>query len=222
MPQPTRNALINWGNGHQESAYLAHGILIIEKYEHINPIHPQGGKDGKKDFFCSKGGILHIAACYFPNNSVLIKFKDLRKKFLNDLKGVSANQAKGFIFITNMAITSGNRAKLILAATRAGCVACVIYHLESLKGILDSPQGYGLREKHLGISMTSAEKISAKAASDQKLLEEIKRNLKRQKMLKRQQQETESNLAKLLAKAFQQARNTGIGIKPKKGVRKKL
>lgn len=215
MPHPTRTALMIWGNKSTDAEYLAAGILSIEKFEDIDPIHPQGGPDGIKDILCKKSKILHVAACYFPNNSNKIEYKELKNKFSQDLAGVKKNSAKGFIFLTNVEISNGNRKKLNTLAKNKKCVTCLIYHLERIRAILDRPIGFGLREKYLGIKMSQAEAVSAKAANNTKLANAVQNSVKKIK-------QEQANLDSLLKKALKQAKETGKKIKPKKGVRKKL
>lgn len=179
MPQVTRNALINWANGSADGEYLASGLLLIENYQEVNPIHPQGGPDGKKDILCKKEEILFVVACYFPNNSTLIKFEDLKNKFLEDLVGVKRNGAKGFIFITNVPIKSGDREKLekFARAKKHQCSVCLIYHLERILVLLDAPKGFGLRQKILGINMTPEEAVSAQQVNEEHMRAEFNKRI---------------------------------------------
>jgi hypothetical protein len=215
MPHQTRNVLIIWGNKSTDAEYLAAGILSIEKFEDIDPIHPQGGPDGIKDILCKKENILHVAACYFPNNSNKIDFKALKSKFTNDLAGVKTNGAKGFIFFTNVEISERNRKKLKAIAKAKKCLICLVYHLERIRAILDSPHGYGLRQSYLGIKMNSSEKTSAKAADSEKLIQAMNKSVKKIEQEK-------NNFDSLIKKALSQAGKFKGIKKAKKGVKKKL
>jgi Fic family protein len=58
--------------------------------------------------------------------------------------------------MTNQQLTPGNRNKLeVLARTKGQ--RCLIHHREYLRVVLDSPQGYGLRLRHLNLGLTSEE-----------------------------------------------------------------
>jgi hypothetical protein len=112
-----------------------------------------GGPDGTKDILCAKNGQNIVVGCYFPSGQ-----KDLTaitKKFADDYKGVSKNNADGFVFITNQKITPTERVGL-----SSKFPSSEIFHGERVCGSLDSPKGYGIRLEYLGIELTKAEQIS--------------------------------------------------------------
>lgn len=154
-----RSLLTIWGKGSTESEYLSSDILRIEGYL-TDPSSPQGGPDGKKDLVCVRENVKFVAACWFPNNSNTKSFDDAKSKFEHDLSGVKSNQASGFIFITNMHLTLSDRKALTQIAQANGCGITEIFHLERIRAILDSPQGYGTRLRVFSIAMTTEEQIS--------------------------------------------------------------
>lgn len=164
----TRTALMTWGYGHEKSEYLAIQILRIEKYTNLDPIHPQGGPDGRGDIICTDPqGLRCVVGVWFPRDSATKSLREAAKKFTHDLAGVKLKQVKGFVFVTNKELPLSERNKLILAATRQGCETCEIYHLERLYPILDSAMGYGLRLDVLGIKMKREEMVSFVATHQQ-------------------------------------------------------
>jgi hypothetical protein len=138
---------------------MAADILSLEGFVNVDPIHPQGGPDGRKDIRCLILNVPCVAACYFPNNSGNIRFKDLEEKYLHDLEGVKLNSAKGFVFFTNVPLTDSERQILENAATTVGCVFVRLFHLEAIRAVLDRPSGYGVRLKYLDLAMTKEEQV---------------------------------------------------------------
>ncbi len=155
----TRAKLIIWGRGSAESEYLANDVLRIEGFL-TDPASPQGGPDGKKDLICWRNNIKFVAACWFPNDSNKKDFKAAKAKFLADAAGIMKNNAPGFIFLTNVSLTPDNKKLLVSEASNNGAKICEIYQLERIRGILDSPKGYGTRLKVLDIEMTKEEQVS--------------------------------------------------------------
>jgi hypothetical protein len=81
----TWHRLRDWTNGQAPSERLAAQILLHEGYKGLDPSHPLGGKDGKKDAVCQKDGQQWLMAVYFPRGQQ--SFKVIKKKFLDDLRG---------------------------------------------------------------------------------------------------------------------------------------
>lgn len=156
----TRTELVIWGKGSTPGEYLAADILRLENFVLIDPVHPQGGPDGKKDIICYRDQVKFVVACWFPNNSGKESYTSLFDKFDNDISGVSANNAKGFVFVTNCSVSDGERSDLIKHAQGKGCQVCEIYHLERLRQILDTPLGFGTRLRVFDIEMTKEDQLS--------------------------------------------------------------
>jgi hypothetical protein len=159
-PEETRAKLIIWGHGSAKGEYLASHILQIEDFRSIEPIHPQGGPDGTKDCLCYWANTKCVAACWFPNNSNEKNFGAAKAKFESDLVGVAKNSAEGFVFITNKELALAERIALEGLAASAGCTFSRVYHLETLRMLLDSPGGVGIRLLILGIPMSLEEQQS--------------------------------------------------------------
>jgi hypothetical protein len=149
----TYQVLLNWDKGQPFAERMAAKILSIEGYTDLDPQCPTGGRDGTKDILCQRDGRKLVAGCYFPNGQKLIS--DITEKFADDYKGVSRNNADGFVFVSNQKITPNERLNLI-----SNFPSSEIYHGERVCGVLDSPKGYGIRLEYLGIELTKAEQIS--------------------------------------------------------------
>jgi hypothetical protein len=89
----------------------------------------------------------------------------MKKKFGFDLTAALSRKRDGFIFMTNQQLTPGQRTALEEVARKKG-QRCLIHHREYLRVVLDSPQGYGLRLRHVGIPLTSEEQSAFFAAAD--------------------------------------------------------
>lgn len=152
--EETRYRLIEWTEGKPASERLGGYILSVSEYKKIDPSHPLGGRDGKKDLICEKEGIKWIAACYFPCGQK--SFSAIKRKFSGELIGAKRNKAKSIVFITNQAITVNQRATLKNLTN----LEVEIFHQERILGILNSPIGFAARQEYLGINMTMEEKIS--------------------------------------------------------------
>jgi hypothetical protein len=142
----TWHRLREWTNGQSPSERLAAQILLHEGYENLDPSHPLGGKDDKKDAVCTKDGQQWIMAVYFPRGQK--DFNDIKNKFLSDLEGVKANNADALAFITNQELRIAERKKLHESAEN---IDVELFHLERITTILDKPEMYYVRKQFLGI-----------------------------------------------------------------------
>lgn len=136
---------------------LAATILHIDGFSSVDPQCPLGGPDGLKDVLCEKNGWRYVAAAYFPTAEQ--KFKAVQDKFAHDLDGVTKNSANGIVFLTNQSLTPSERDVLSALATDFGHKS-ILYHLERLRALLDSPSGYGARLEFLDIGMSREEQLS--------------------------------------------------------------
>ena len=113
-------------------------------------------------------------ATYFPRRQQ--SFACIKKKFLTDLTGARVNAAVGFAFVTNQALTEGERGKLIAVAAPT---AVEIYHLERIVALLDSPPLAAIRKQFLGIDYLDSDsangiaELRAMMMTAQKRLEAI-------------------------------------------------
>ena len=157
-----RTRLLDWTQGHTDAENLAAKILDLSGYEDIDPAHPRGGPDGKKDILCTKENILWVGAVYFPVKPQ--SFSRIKNKFKVDLPGVKANRALGIVFITNQEVTVGQREVLVQLASNTG-VKCDIIHFDRLVTILEKPEAWGLRLEYLDIKTTTEEFLAYHAWS---------------------------------------------------------
>lgn len=146
-PDETWHRLLNWTSGQAQSERLAAQILLADGYTDLIPSHPLGGKDGGKDALCRKDGVTWIMAVYFPRGQK--SFREIKKKFTDDLAGVATNNAAGIAFVTNQELTLAERAKLEKCCKG---IHCALYHLERINAILDQPPMANVREQFLYIA----------------------------------------------------------------------
>jgi fido (protein-threonine AMPylation protein) len=151
----TEAALRDWRNGPLQAERLCAGLLHIEGFESVDPQAPLGGPDGTKDLLCRKDGKKWTGAAYFPPTSP--SEAAIKKKFKGDLKGVAKNKADGLVFLVNEPLSISQRSFRIKSAEP---IPVVIYHLERIRALLDSPKGYGLRLEYLRIAMTMEEQLA--------------------------------------------------------------
>ena len=123
------------------SERLSAALLHVEGYSEVDPQCPLGGPDGLKDVLCEKNSWKYVAAAYFPTTHK--SFSAIKDKFKGDLGGVGKNSASGIVFVTNQPLTPSERSELENIAQKLGHNA-IIYHLERVRGVLDSPKGYGV------------------------------------------------------------------------------
>ena len=146
-----------WRGGQPSAERLAGNILQLDGFSSLDPQCPLGGPDGLKDVICEKNGWKYVGAAYFPTTDQT--FTSIRKKYLHDLDGVAANKADGLVFVTNQTLSPGERESLVSLATDKEYTA-IIYHLERIRLLLDSPSGYGIRLAFLDIDMSREEQLS--------------------------------------------------------------
>jgi hypothetical protein len=147
----TWHRLRSWTSGQGPSERLAAQILLSEGYTDLDPSHPLGGKDGGKDAVTRKDGQWCLMAVYFPRGQE--NFPTIRQKFLDDLSGVTANNADKMVFVTNQELKLAEREALKKAAEP---VPVELYHLERITTILDKPEMAGVRKQFLGIDISEA------------------------------------------------------------------
>lgn len=61
----TTETLSSWKKDQKAAERLAGSILRIENYSEIDPSHPLGGRDGKKDLLCKKDEKKYVIGVYF-------------------------------------------------------------------------------------------------------------------------------------------------------------
>jgi len=87
-------------------------------------------------------------AVHFPRGQQ--NFRDIRKKFLEDFKGVAGNNARGFVFVTNQELMLAERKELKEAVAP---IPVELYHLERITTILDKPAMALVRKQFLAIDI---------------------------------------------------------------------
>jgi hypothetical protein len=132
-PDETFHRLHFWTDDSGRAEQLAAVVLAAQGYENVDPIHPHGGPDGKKDARMTKAGEPWIMAVYFPYGDR--SFSKIKKKFVSDFAGVAANDAKGMAFVTNQIISEAERDELQSAVDGA----VDIFHVHRLAIVLDGP-----------------------------------------------------------------------------------
>ena len=79
-----RFKLLSWDKGQAASEGLSSSILKSEGYN-VDPSHPLGGPDGRKDSICQKDGLSLVGASFFPRGQEsFTKIKEKLVTVLND------------------------------------------------------------------------------------------------------------------------------------------
>ncbi|MEA2911291.1 MAG: hypothetical protein QOJ15_3372, partial [Bradyrhizobium sp.] len=142
----TWQRLRTWTAGQGPSERLSAQVLTNDGFLELDPSHPLGGKDGKRDAICTKDGIRWVMAVYFPRDQQ--DFTTIKTKFSDDLKGIIANDAGGIAFVTNQELRLDERKQLKELAVP---FEVEIYHLERVTMILDKPEMASVRKQFLNI-----------------------------------------------------------------------
>jgi fido (protein-threonine AMPylation protein) len=172
-PPSTEAQLREWRGQQTFAERLAADVLRLEGFSGIDPQSPFGGPDGGKDLICEKSGTNFVAAVYFPHEDV--RFAKTATKFSEDLANSLKHGTAGFIFFTNQKLTPGERAELEKSASAAHRVT-LIYHRERIRVALDSPRGYGLRLRHLGIPLSPEEQFAYFASDKDDVTQALQAN----------------------------------------------
>ncbi len=142
----TWHRLREWTADQGPSERLAAQVLIAEGFSSFDPSHPLGGKDGGKDAICSRMGTKWVMAVYFPRGQQ--SFAAVKRKYIDDANGATANGAAGIAFVTNQELKLTERSELAEACPD---LQLELYHLERLTTLLDSPSLAATRKQFLGI-----------------------------------------------------------------------
>jgi hypothetical protein len=142
----TWHRLRDWTSGQARSERLGVQVLLNEGFVSVDPSHPLGGPDGGKDAVCLKDGNRWVMAVHFPRGEST--FTSIRKKFLEDVAGASAQAPYGIAFVTNQELALAERESL---KESAAPLAVDLYHLERIATILDSPPMAEVRRQFLDI-----------------------------------------------------------------------
>lgn len=134
-------AVTRWRFGSSWSERMCARYLAIQGYSDIIPQSPLGGPDGGKDIRFSTPIGSGIAACYFPPTEA--PFTRIKKKFVRDLKGALANEAKIFYFLTGQRLSVGEEDELRSSSpveTVIVDVDALLVYEQSLRSFLDGSQ----------------------------------------------------------------------------------
>jgi tetratricopeptide (TPR) repeat protein len=148
----TWHRLLFWTDEQAPSERLAAQVLLDQGFTDLDPIHPRGGPDGRKDARCKKDGQPWIMAVYFPHGQQ--QFSKIKSKFEGDFAGVAMNGAIGIAFVTNQELTDGEREVL---TALCGTTLVILFHVERVATILDQPRMAQVRQQFLQIETTPAE-----------------------------------------------------------------
>ena len=162
----TELTLLHWRHGVPVAERLAAALLALDGYSSIDPQCPLGGPDGLKDVICNRDGRRIVGAAFFPPTPQTEA--QISSKFADDLEGVARNGAAGIAFVTNQRILPAQRQSLSELANSTGATSD-LFHLERVRGLLDSPRGYGLRLQYLRIPMSLEDQTAFFAERDGKL-----------------------------------------------------
>ena len=135
------------------------------RFQNIRPRHPRGGPDGGRDIEATyNSNKIVYAAVGFVNsandskeqkNRIFSKFKDDSK---NALK--SAPKPDVFVFFTNIDLTIKEKEKLSNGSLKIGFEVVDIFDREVIRSILDSVNGFSVRQQYLNIMMSEEEQIA--------------------------------------------------------------
>jgi hypothetical protein len=135
-----------WTSGQGPSERLAAQVLLSEGFSRLDPAHPLGGPDAKRDALAWRDGSAWIMAAYFPRAQR--PFTEIRAKFISDCEGIESNGAAGIAFVTNQEISRAERDQLCALTEHS----VELFHLERLTAILDQPSMLLVRAQFLGIA----------------------------------------------------------------------
>lgn len=142
----TWHRLSEWTSGQGPSERLAAQVLLEDGFTQLDPSHPLGGRDGKKDAIAWRSNEKWVMAVYFPRGRQ--PFGEIKEKLISDFAGVAPNGAAALAFVTNQELSLSERSELRNSVP--GRIE--IYHLERITAILDKPSMRSVRAQFLGIS----------------------------------------------------------------------
>ncbi len=143
----TCKRLRDWSDSSAQAEALSRQIILSAGFTLVDPTHPRGGPDGKKDALCQVGEERWIMASYFPRGQK--STSEITAKFRDDCMGIQRNGAAGLAFVTNQEIPESVRKKL-KGIARPG--KAEIFHLDRLATALDQPSMSAVRRQFLGIA----------------------------------------------------------------------
>lgn len=164
----TWHRLRGWTRGQTDSERLAGLVLRSIGYSNFRPSHPMGGRDGKRDGLADRDRKTWVVACFFPRGQV--PFGSTVRKFRADYVGVAANDADGFVFVTNQELENAEKTRLEAVA---GETPTDVVDLERLTHELDLPTNHGTRWQFLKVPIPGPTAGHNPSASDQSSLDAL-------------------------------------------------
>ena len=162
----TEERLHKWITDQAGRERMCLGILALDaRFSDIKPRRPKGGPDGGRDIeavFDNRevvwGGVGFRANV---NDSGEDK-KWVEKKFKADIRSAKDKNPElwGFVFFTNVDLTSAELLNFEQYALSEGFSFIEIFYRERLRIALDSPQGLSLRFQYLNINLSEAEQAA--------------------------------------------------------------
>lgn len=151
----TWHRLREWTSGQAPSERLAQQVIGADGFSSIDPSHPLGGSDGGRDAVCKRADEAWVMAAYFPRGQQT--FRDIEKKFAEDLNKARRLAVTGVAFVTNQELRLHERRRLTELAQPT---ACELYHLERVTMIIDRPDMAPVREQFLGIGPSAISQVA--------------------------------------------------------------
>lgn len=142
----TWHRLREWTGGQTKSEMLAWQVIAADGYTRINPAHPHGGPDGRRDATCERNGQKWVMAAYFPRGEKTRA--TIEKKLKHDIEGAKSQGAVGIAFVTNQEVKLADREKWEQIDPE---LQVDLFHLIRVTQILDTPQYARTREEFLDI-----------------------------------------------------------------------
>ena len=144
---------------------LAVDLLAVDRrFSGVKPRHPRGGPDGGVDIDSTFGDQAAAAAVGFVNGAT--DSEDERKQLKAKYKADAQLAARRtpppgmFVFFTNINLTLGEKSALQAVCAAAGIGTSEIFDRERMRVLLDSPDGLGIRYRHLQIPLSDAEQAA--------------------------------------------------------------
>jgi hypothetical protein len=142
-----------WTSGQAASERLAGQVLLADGFHRLDPSHPLGGRDRKKDAIVWLGDEKWIMAVHFSRKRETLA--RLARKVRHDASDVASDREIGLVFVTNQEILLEQRAAL---AREIEPVRLDLYHLERIAAVLDQPRMASTRKQFLAIRASASER----------------------------------------------------------------
>jgi hypothetical protein len=106
-------------NGSPQSERLTAQILLFDRYEDVNPSHPLGGANGRKDILCTRDGLRGWGSRVLSEGTT--RFRNDQEQLTDDLRKVNQESPFGrFLFVRNHELRLTERRESGAAAVGLG------------------------------------------------------------------------------------------------------